>query len=73
LNYGTRANELNLTSRTKLFVNVKGAELELKKRFVSNSSRVSSRVDSYRVELRQVRLDSFPSLLKWFWDMGESN
>jgi len=47
-----RANELNLTSRTELFVNFKRIELEFKKRLVSNSSRVSSRTNSYRVELR---------------------
>lgn len=31
LNFVARANELNLSSRTELFVNFKQAELELKK------------------------------------------
>ena len=60
--YTIRADELNLTSRTELFVNFKRAELELKKKFVSNSSRVSSRVssrtNSYRVESSSGRFDS---------------
>jgi len=52
------ANEMNLKSRTELFVNFKRAELELKKIFVSNSSRVLSWTNSYRVELGRVRFDS---------------
>jgi len=50
--------ELNLTSRTELFVNFKRAELELKNRFVSNSSRVSSRTNFYRVESNSDKFDS---------------
>jgi hypothetical protein len=51
-------NELNLTSRVELFVNFKRAELEFEKRFVSNSSRVSSRTNSYRVESSSDEFDS---------------
>jgi len=58
LKYTIRADELNLTNRTELFVNFKRAELELKKRFVSNSSWVSSRTNSYRVESSSGRFDS---------------
>jgi len=50
--------EMNLTSRTELFVNVKRVELELKNKFVSNSSRVSSWTNSYQVE---PSLDEFES------------
>jgi len=56
------ANELNLTSRVELFVNFKQAKLQFEKRFVSNSSRVSNRANSYWVKLRRVQLDSFPAL-----------
>jgi len=56
LKYAIRANEMNITSKTELFVNFKRAELELKKMFVLNSSQVLSRTNSYRVELRQNRL-----------------
>jgi len=51
-------NKPNLTSRTELLVNFKRVELELKKEFVSNSSRVSSRTNSYRVESSSDRFDS---------------
>jgi len=60
LKYTIRTNELNLTSRTELFVNFKRAELELKKlvRFKLESSFEPSQFLSSQVELRQVRLDS---------------
>jgi len=58
LEYVNRAKELSLSSRTKLFVNFKRAELELQKRFVSNSSRISSQTNSYRVEPRRFQFDS---------------
>jgi len=46
-----------LTSRTELFVNFKRVELEPRKWFVSNSSRVSSRINSYRVESSSDKFD----------------
>jgi len=58
LKHAIRANELNLTSRTELFMNYKRAEFELKKRFVLNSSRVSSRTNSYGIESSSDRFDS---------------
>jgi len=52
-----RTNELNLTSRTELFVNFKRAELELKKEFVSNSSWTNSHwVESSSKEFDSTRL-----------------
>jgi hypothetical protein len=55
-------NELKLTSRIKLLMNSKQAELKLEKEFISNSDWILSRTNSYRVEFRQVRLDSFSAL-----------
>jgi len=53
---------LNLTNRTKLFVNFKWAKLELKKWFVLNSSRVISyRVESNSYEFDSIRLISSSS------------
>jgi hypothetical protein len=51
-------NELNLTNRTELLANFKQAELELKKEFMSNSSRVTSRTNSYRIESNSDRFHS---------------
>ena len=65
MSYIIRANEPNLTSRTKLFENFKRTELELNKKnciklkpnFELNQILLS------RVELRQVRLDSSATLI----------
>ena len=75
LNYVIRANKLNLTSRTELFVKIKRVELKLKKRFVSNSNWVSSWADYYRVELSSdefgsTGLISNPMARCWWWGMG---
>lgn len=51
-------NELNLTSWIELFANFKRTELELKKKSVSNSNRVSSWTNPYRVESSSYRFDS---------------
>lgn len=47
-----------LTSWIELFVNFKRVELEPKKWFVSKSSWVSSRTNSYRLELSSDKFDS---------------
>jgi len=56
----TQANELNLTSWTKLFVNFKRVEPELKKivRVKLEPSFELNQFLSNRIEFRQVRLDS---------------
>jgi len=50
--------ELNLTSRVELFVNFKRTELELNIRFISKSSQVLSRTNSYQVESSSDEFDS---------------
>jgi len=53
------ATELDLTSRTKLLANLNRVVFELKKKkFVTNSSEVSSWANSYRVESNLDRFDS---------------